>query len=93
MPEFLARLIAKVAFPVLRYWILHRSDRYLARSLKLVRRLVYAFTGDQMILNALNDIVEIFETGGWETELVRRIVRETTPEYAKAILRSLMRKG
>ena len=92
MPEFLARLLAKIAFPLLRYWILHRSDKAIARRLRLLRRIVFAFTGDQMILTAMNDIMEIFEGGGRDTELVRRIVRETTPEYAQTILRSLLRK-
>jgi c-di-GMP-related signal transduction protein len=92
MPEFLARLIARIVFSVLRYWILHRSDKHLARSLRLVRRVAFALSGDQMVLSALTDLVEIFEAGGKDTELIRRMARETTPEYARAILRSLMRK-
>ena len=92
MPEFFANLLARIAFPLIRYWILHWSDQWLAKSIRVMRRIVYAFSGDQMVLNAFNDLIGIFETGGWETELVRKIVRETTPEYAITILRSILRK-
>ena len=91
MPEFLADLVAKLAFRFARYWVLNRSDKYIARSLKLVRRIVYTVSGDELVSNAIREMSEIFEEGGWGTELVRRMVREETPEYAVAILRSLLR--
>ncbi len=92
MPEFLANLLARIAFPLIRYWILRRSDRRLAKSIRVMRRIAFAFTGDQMVLTALADAAEIFEQGGWGTELLRKMVRETTPEYAITILRSILRK-
>ena len=92
MPDFLTKILAKIIFHYLRYWIIHRSDKYLARSLRLVRRVVYAFTGDQMALTAINEMMEIFEGGGRDCELARRMMKESTPEYAEAILRSLLKK-
>ncbi len=92
MPEFLGRLIAKLAFRSFRWWLLHRSDQGIASRVRILRRLAYAFTGDEIILTAMNDIAEIFEGEARDTALVRRMFRESTPEYAEAVLRSLMRK-
>jgi len=92
MPEFLRTLIARAGFRLFRWWILHRSDQGIARWVRIVRRLAYAFTGDEIILTAMSDIVEIFEGEARDTALVRRMFRESTPEYAEAVLRSLMRK-
>lgn len=92
MPEFLADLVAKLVFRFARYWVLNRSDKYIARSMRLARRVVFAVTGDELVSNAIREMSEIFEEGGWSTELVRRIVREATPEYAVTILRSILRK-
>jgi len=91
MPEFMADLVAKLAFRFARYWVLNRSDRYIARSLKVARRIVYAVSGDETVSNAIREMSEVFEEGGWSTDLVRRILREATPEYAVAILRSILR--
>jgi len=92
MPEFLADLIAKLAFRFARYWVLNRSDKYIARGLKVVRRIVYAVSGDETANNALREMAEIFEEGGRGTELVRRMVREADQVHAATILRSILRK-
>ena len=92
MPEFLARWLAPVVFRLARWWFLSRSDKFIAANLRLWRRLTFALSADQFLFTVMGDLAGIFETGGWETELVRRIIREATPEYAVTILRSLLRK-
>jgi hypothetical protein len=91
VPKFLADLAAKLAFRFARYWVLNRSDQYIARSMRIARRVVYAVSGDQMASNAIGEMAEVFAESGRGTELVRIILREATPEYAITILRSILR--
>ena len=92
MPEFMIRVVAKVGFGLVRFWLLHRSDRAIAKRIRFIRRVLYAITADPFILTALGDVAGIFETGGRGTELVRKMFREATPEYAEAVVRAGMRK-
>jgi hypothetical protein len=91
MPEFLADLVAKIAFRLGRYYVLHRSDHYIAARLKFVRRVVFAVSGDEFLRNVISEAIEVFEQSGWGTALVRRMMREANQEYATAILRSILR--
>jgi len=92
MPEFLAAFLARTSFRLVRYWVLNRSDQAMARRLKMVRRLVYAVSGDEFLRDALGEAVRIFEEGGWATETIREMLREADREYAVAVLKSVFRK-
>jgi len=91
MPEFLAARVARMAFRLVRYWILNRSDQAIAQGLKVLRRLVYAVSGDEFLRDALGEGVQIFEESGWGTETVREMLREAD-DYGVVVLKSVLSK-
>lgn len=82
--------MAGLAFRLLRAVILNLSDSSLARLMRIVRGMVYLFSGEAMLRLALSDIVEIFQAGPPGTDTVRKIMRETDPELARHLVQGLL---
>ena len=79
--------IADILFGMVRWGILHLSDRRLAQIVRIVRRLAYAFTGDEEMKGVLGEVVGIFETGPPGTDMVRKMLREAHRPYAADMVR------
>jgi hypothetical protein len=92
MPKFLAEKIGRIFFRLARHWLLNRSDRYIARSFRVARRLIYAASGSIFLRDVIGEFISIFEEGGWMTETVRKVMREADVDYGAAILASIIRK-
>ncbi len=92
MPEILVKLIANIAFPFGKWWIVHSPDWYVALHLRLARRLAYAFTGDEFLRNVITELVDIFEQGGRPAEIARMVFRESDRAYPAAVVKGALRK-
>ncbi len=91
MPEPFANLLAKILFKLARWFVLSHSDQSIARRLKIIQRLVYAFSGSEFLRDAIGEAIEIFQEGGRNPEIIRQMLKSTDPEYAQAILKSVLR--
>lgn len=91
MPEFLAEWLARITFRFIKFFVLKRSDEVIARRLKLIQRLVYAFTKNEFLKNVIGEAIKIFEEGGKGTEIIRNMIASEDSKYAVAILKSIFR--
>jgi len=82
--------LSEVIFRIVRWLLLHLSDRSLARICRLGGRLAYAMTGDEFLKGVFNEIVDIFEGGPPGTELIREMFREVHGPYAADMLQGFL---
>jgi hypothetical protein len=86
----MSKEIADLIFGMVKWLLLHLSDRTMARLVRVVRRLAYAFTGDEELKGVLDEVVDIFETGPPGTDIVRKMFKEAHRPFAADLVRGLM---
>jgi hypothetical protein len=79
--------LADILFRMIRWILLNLSDKRLAQLSRIVRRLAYAFTGNEDLNSILGEIVDIFESGPPGTDVIRKMFREAYRPYAAAVVR------
>lgn len=82
--------IADLGFGILRWMLLHLSDRTMARLTRGAKRLAYAFTGDEEMKMMMEEVVDIFETGPPGTDIVRKMFREAHRPFAADLIRGML---
>lgn len=82
--------IADLIFGAARLMLLRLSDRTLALLIGFIRRLVYAFTGDEELKSILGEVVDIFETGPPGTDIIRKMFREAHKPYTVAVIQGFL---
>jgi len=86
----MGQMFSDVVFRIVRWLLLHLSDRRLAQICRLGGRLTYAFTGNEFLKGVLNEIVDIFESGPPGTELIRKMFREVHRPYAADMIQGFL---
>lgn len=92
MPRFLANAIGNAGFSFFRWWLLNHSDRGLAARFRFLRRVIYAFTGDEFLRNVLGELAEIFAQGGKNAAMIRKMFGEPDRDFAVAIVKAALRR-
>ncbi len=82
--------LAGIIFSMVRWLVLHLSDKSLAKIVRVVRRLAYAFSGDDNLNGVFKEVENIFKDGPPGTQIVRRMLREAYRPYAVAIVRGFL---
>jgi hypothetical protein len=92
MPEFAADIIASLAWSIGRWWLLANSDRSLAFQLRIIRRLLFALSGNEGLKNILTELIEIFTDGGKQAATARKLFRLADRGYSLAVVKSALRR-
>jgi hypothetical protein len=71
---------ARGGFTVIRFMVLHLPDRAMAFLARAAVKLGYIVTGDEAMMNAGAEIVDIFESGPPFTPTIRKLMRAAEPE-------------
>ncbi len=83
--------ILRTIFLLLRWFILHTSDRVLAGIVGFVKRIFPIFSSDRYIMVVLDEIYEVFKEGGEATRIVREIIVESDPDFIASLMASSLK--
>ena len=92
MPRFIADALAGWGYSFFRWWLLSHSDKGLAARFRFLQRVIYAFSGDEFLRNVMGEMAEIFDRGGPEAAMVKKMFRVPDKEYSVAIIKAGLRK-
>ncbi len=87
----LGKILASSIWRMVSWFVLNVSDKNIARFFAGLRWLAWVITGDRQMRMVLGEVVEIFEDGRPDTDIVRKMFREADADFASDVIRGAIR--
>jgi len=84
-------VVVKWGYRLVRWMVVHLSDRTMAFILRAVERLAYAVTADPGVKAAVDEVADIFESGPPFTTTVRKLFQDDESKTVVSVIKQLTR--